>query len=96
MTNHTIVGEVEFYLIRNIYLDRPVEGRYPTDQSLSLVGVSGEFIGTDYSYAHSAELRDQVRENCLEDYKNLLNLDEYVHPLNDEWQVYLDRNVNDM
>lgn len=96
ITNHTIVGEVEFYLIRNIYLEKPEGQRYPPDKSLSLLGVRGEFLGTDYSYAHSAEMRDLVRANCLEDYQHLLNLDEYVHPLNDEWQVYLDRNVSDM
>lgn len=96
MTNHTIVGEVEFYVLKNIYLEKPAENRYPKDQSLSLVGVKGEFLGSDYSFAHSPSLQFQVTDNCPEDYKNLLTLDEYVHPLNDEWQVYLDRNVSDM
>lgn len=96
MTNHQIIGEVEFYIIKNTYLDKPAENRYPEGESLSLLGVKGEFLGTDYSYAHSEELKETVNKNVPNDYKNLLNLDEYVHPLNDDWQVYLDRNVNDM
>ena len=41
----------------------------------------GEFIGTDYNYLYSDELKKLVLENCLEDNLQMMNLDHYHEPL---------------
>ena len=54
LTNQKLVGEVEFYLIENPYLQiSDPEKRYPKNQSLNLDGIKGVFIGTDYSFGYS-------------------------------------------
>jgi len=51
LTNSRIVGEVEFYFIENPYLQIENEAdRYSSDQTLSLSGVKGCFIGTDFNF----------------------------------------------
>ena len=57
LTNNKIIGEVEFYLIENPYLKiEPPEMRYPKDKTLSLEGIKGKFIGSDYNFIYSSKL----------------------------------------
>lgn len=66
LTNSRIIGEVEFYLIKNPYLEIfPKEDRYPTGKSLSLAGCYGTFIGSDYSYTYSESLQETILKNCI-------------------------------
>ena len=37
-----------------------------------------------------------IDENCLDSNKQLTEFDLYSDPLNSDWQVFLDRNVNDV
>ncbi|TNV79911.1 hypothetical protein FGO68_gene15764 [Halteria grandinella] len=99
LTNNLIIGEVEFFLFKNPYLTRPAEGRYPQGQTLSLDGVKGEFMGTDFNYLYSENMRKIVDENCLDANRGLLSLDEYNDPYqNSDWAPFLqDRNnMNDL
>ena len=58
LTNNRLIGEVEFYWIENPYLQiMPPEDRYPKGKPLSLEGIKGTFIGSDYNFIYSAELR---------------------------------------
>jgi hypothetical protein len=93
-----IIGEVEFYIFKNPYLELPAENRYPAESTLSLEGVKGEFMGTDFNYLYSEEMRKILDENCMETYKGYLTMDEYVDPYqNSDWAQFLpdNRNVND-
>jgi hypothetical protein len=90
---------VEFYIFKNPYLSKPIEGRYPQEKTLSLEGVKGEFMGTDFNYLYSDEMRKILDENCLEANKGLLVFDEYQDPYqNSDWAPFLqDRNnMNDI
>ncbi len=95
MTNQQIIGEVEYFIVRNPYLNLPAEGRYPSDESLSLLGIKAEFLGTDFNYIYSEQMRKEITDNCLESCASMMQLDSYVAPLNSDWQVYLDRNITD-
>ncbi|CDW71540.1 UNKNOWN [Stylonychia lemnae] len=95
LTNQQIIGEVEFYQFKNPYLDLPAENRYPVGQTLSLEGVKGEFIGTDFNYLYSEELRNLITADCLEANLPFLQFDSYQENHHD-WGVYMDgRNSND-
>jgi hypothetical protein len=66
MTNQLIIGEVEFYIIKNPFLHLPIENRYPQGQTLSIGGVTGEFMGTDFNYLYSEEMRKIISDNCMD------------------------------
>eukprot|EP00347_Sterkiella_histriomuscorum_P005984 403354518 len=89
LTNQQIIGEVEFYIVRNPYLSIPIENRYPVGQTLSLEGVKGEFSGTDFNYLYSDELRLMIDDNCLEHNKTLLQFEAYQEQ-NQEWSLLMD------
>jgi hypothetical protein len=58
LTNNRIIGEVEFFYIENPYLKVfPVDSRYPPNQTLSIKGIKGTFIGSDYNFIYSEILR---------------------------------------
>ena len=66
LTNAKIIGEVEFYKIENPFLKIfPVEDRYPRGKTLSLFGLKGTFIGSDYNFQHSEKLRQCIFDNCV-------------------------------
>lgn len=72
LTNNRLIGEIEFYFIENPYLQiEPPESRYPRNQPLSLKGVSGKFIGSDYNFIYSSHLRQIVLSNCIEENKSV-------------------------
>ena len=78
LTNNRIIGEVEFFFIENPYLKiEPKEKRYPTDKPLSLHGCKGIFIGSDYSYIHSPNLVQTIKDNCLTDAQDYLNFQNF-------------------
>lgn len=56
----------------------------------------GEFIGTDYNYLYSDDLKKLVEENCLEHNLQMMNLENYQEPLHQDWHAILDRNGNDV
>jgi len=57
LTNSRLVGEVELYFIENPYLkiEDPKE-RYPEGKTLSLKGVKGIFMGSDYNFIFSPDM----------------------------------------
>lgn len=68
LTNSRLIGEVEFYKIENPYLqiEDPAQ-RYPEGKSLSLSGIKGTFIGTDYNFCFSKQMQETILGNCLQD-----------------------------
>jgi hypothetical protein len=61
LTNNRLIGEVEFYFIENPYLKiEPPEARYHQGKPLSLNGVKGTFIGSDYNFIYSSDLRETI------------------------------------
>ena len=72
LTNNRLIGEIEFYFIENPYLKiEPAESRYPKNVPLSLQGVSGSFIGSDYNFIYSSHLRQIILNNCIEENKSV-------------------------
>lgn len=56
---------------------------------------SGEFMGTDFNYLYSEDMRKAIDENCLEPNMNPLALDEYHDPYqNNDWAQFLPNNRN--
>ena len=68
LTNSRLIGEVEFYKIENPFLsiEDPAQ-RYPEGKSLSLLGIKGTFIGTDYNFCFSKPMQEIILGNCLDE-----------------------------
>ena len=55
LTNSRLIGEVEFYFVENPYLKiSDPDARYPVGKTLSLKGVKGIFMGSDYNFIFSS------------------------------------------
>ena len=67
LTNSRLIGEIEFYLIENPYLQiaDPSE-RYPPNKSLDITGLKGVFMGSDFSFCQSKKMQDMILSNCLQ------------------------------
>ncbi len=50
-------------------------------------------MGTDFNYLYSEDMRKMIDENCLEANLNLLAIDEYQDPFqNNDWAQFLPSN----
>ena len=70
MTNEIIVGEVEYYLIKNdnlSYSQFQLQNQIPESNQQDLTTeVTAVFIGTDYNYAVSSEFRNTFITNSMD------------------------------
>ena len=53
-------------------------------------------MGTDFNFLYSGEMKKSIIDNCPESYKAWMELEAYHDPMNSDWQVFLNRNVNDV
>lgn len=53
-------------------------------------------MGTDFNFLYSGDMKKQIIDNCPESYKSWMELETYHDPMNSDWQVFLNRNVNDV
>ena len=62
-TNNRLIDEVEFYIIENPYLGKPI----PRDKPLSLQGLKATLIGSEVDFVNSPALRKTIFQNCIEE-----------------------------
>lgn len=62
-TKKRLIDEVEFYMIENPYLNMII----PRNKPISLEGLRGVYIGSDYDFINSSELRKTIFSNCIEE-----------------------------
>lgn len=73
-TNHRLVDEVEFFMIKNPYQGKEI----PRDQPIDLSGLKAMLIGSDLDFANSPPLRKTIFQNCIdEDRSTLLRFQEF-------------------